>query len=213
MRGFGARLGLYVVTSGSFPGRSHTDIASAACAGGADVVQLRAPELGDEKTAVLAAELAAICREHGVLFIVNDSIQVALSSAADGVHLGQSDDPGSARKRLGPGRVLGVSVSDVDQAVRAQQTGADYVAVTVWSTPTKPEAEAVGLAGLAEITASSPLPVVGIGGIDAANAAEVLRAGAAGVAVISAVAGATDPVAATKQLRRVVDEALIEGRR
>ncbi len=213
MRGFGARLGLYVVTSGTFAGRSHADIALAACLGGADAVQLRAPELSEGETAILASELAVMCRGHRVLFIVNDSVEVALSSGADGVHLGQGDDPWSARARLGPGPVLGVSVADLDQAVRAGKSGADYVAVTVWSTATKPEAEAIGLDGVREIAAGSPLPVVGIGGIDATNAAQVLAAGAAGVAVISAVADAADPVVATRQLRRVVDEALIAGQR
>jgi thiamine-phosphate diphosphorylase len=209
MRGFGARLGLYVITSdNSVLGRSHADIVVAACAGGADAVQLRAPGLAGDDAATLASQLCAICRKNGVLFIVNDSGEVALRSGADGLHLGQLDDPWRARERLGPGPVLGISVSDLGQAVRAEQSGADYVAVTVWPTATKPEARGVGLDGLAEIAARSRLPVVGIGGIDAANAAQVLAAGAAGVAVISAVGGAPDPLEATRKLRRAVDDAM-----
>ena len=207
MRGFATRLGLQVITSGSLAGRSHTDIARAACAGGADAVQLRAPELDEERFATTALELAAICREKEVLFIVNNSVEIALKSGADGVHLGQSDEPWGARERLGPDPVLGVSVEDLDQAKMAGQAGADYVAVTVWPTQTKPEAEALGLAGLAEIAAGSPLPVVGIGGIDAGNAAQVISAGATGVAVVSAVAQAVDPREATRALRLAVDAA------
>ena len=97
-----------------------------------------------------------------------------------GAHVGQADDPQRARRRLGTDRVLGVSVGDVDEAVAAERAGADYLGVTVWSTSTKPEAEARGLEGLRDVVAATALPVVGIGGIDAGNAALVLDAGAVG---------------------------------
>ena len=117
MRGLQARLGLYVITSqNAAAGRSHTDIATAACAAGADAVQLRAPELAEDETAELARDIAAICRQHGTLFIVNDSVELARSSGADGVHLGQLDDPWGGRERLGPGPALGISVVDLEQA-------------------------------------------------------------------------------------------------
>ena len=200
-----ASLGVYVVTSGAFgPGRDHRAVARAAIEGGATTVQLRAPELDDDALLPLAAELAETCRDANVLFIVNDRLDVALESSAAGVHLGQDDDPESARRRLGADRVLGVSVGGPDEASAAERAVADYLGVTVWSTATKPEALARGLDGLAEVARSTALPVVGIGGISASNATLVLRAGAAGVAVISAIAAAPDPVAAVRELAVVV---------
>jgi thiamine-phosphate pyrophosphorylase len=198
-------LGVVVLTStGLVPGRGHRDVALAAIDGGADAVQLRAKELRDDELRPLARELAAACRGAGVLFVVNDRIAVALESGADGAHVGQADDPGAARERLGPGPVLGVSVSDAEQARAAERAGADYLGVTVWATPTKPEATPGGLDGVRRIVAATALPLVGIGGIDASNAASVLRAGASGVAVVSAVGAAPDAVAATRALVRAV---------
>ena len=146
-----------------------------------------------------------------MLCILNDRVEVAVAADADGAHVGQDDALGAARAGLGPERVLGISVRDADQARAATLAGADYLGVTVWSTATKPEAEAVGIDGLSAVAAATALPVVGIGGIDATNAAEVIAAGAAGVAVISAVAAALDPATATRELRDVVDRALGGG--
>jgi thiamine-phosphate pyrophosphorylase len=139
------------------------------------------------------------------MFIVNDRVDVALESGAAGAHVGQTDDPQRARRRLGSNRVLGVSVGDVGEAVAAERVGADYLGVTVWSTSTKPEAEGRGLDGLRDVVAATALPVVGIGGIDVGNAGMVLDTGAVGVAVISAVAAAVDPVLVTRSLADIVD--------
>jgi thiamine-phosphate pyrophosphorylase len=200
-----ARLAVYVVTSASFRGRSHLDVASAAIVGGATAVQLRAPELGDDALTAAAAALAEACRAAGVLSVVNDRPDVAATVGADGAHVGQSDDLEGARAALGRDKVLGISVATPEQARRAAALGADYLAATVWATPTKPEAAPEGLDGIRRLAAATSLPVVGIGGIDAANAGEVVAAGAVGVAVISAVAAAEDPVAATRSLRAAVD--------
>jgi thiamine-phosphate diphosphorylase len=198
-------LGVYVITSsGSVSGRGHREVALAAIAGGADAVQLRAPELSDRELLSLASELARACREAGVLFVVNDRIDVARLSGAGGAHVGQGDDPQAARKRLGPGPVLGISVGSVVEARAAQAAGADYLGVTVFASPTKPQAIPLGLDGLRTVVEATSVPVVGIGGIDASNAAQVLTAGASGVAVVSAVAAAPDPVAATRELVEVV---------
>jgi thiamine-phosphate pyrophosphorylase len=196
------RLGLLVLTSAAGPG--HRAVAHGAIEGGATSIQLRAPELGDDELLPLAVDLRARCRAAGVGFFLNDRPDLAVAVDADGVHVGQRDDPLTARRRLGGGRWLGVSVDTVAQAVDAASEGADYVAVTVWGTDTKPEAVPRGLEAVARI-AREGIPVVGIGGIDAGNAGRVLDAGAAGVAVISAVAGAKDPVAATRELRAVLD--------
>ena len=194
-------LGVYVVTAaGLVPGRGHAEVAVGAIEGGANAVQLRAPEHRDEELLPLARELAERCRERGVLFIVDDRLELALASGAAGVHLGQGDPWPEARARLGPELVLGVSVQDREQAAAAAAAGADYLGVTVFASATKPEAVPLGLEGMRVISAATRLPVVGIGGIDAANARQVLDAGAAGVAVVSAVAAAADPVAATRRL-------------
>jgi thiamine-phosphate pyrophosphorylase len=197
-------LRVYVVTSSAFAHRSHRDVATAALEGGATAVQLRAPELGEDELLALASDLAERCAEAGVLFIVNDRPDVAVASRAGGAHLGQGDDLGDARSVLGPERVLGISVGSIEEMRDAVGRGADYVAVTVWATPTKPEAEPGGLELVRRVADASPVPVVGIGGIDASNAADVITAGAAGVAVISAVAAADDPVEATRALAAAI---------
>ena len=197
-------LRVYVLTSKGFvPGRSHRDVAEAALAGGATAVQLRAPELTDERLEPLAGELADRCRAAGALFVVNDRVPVAAAVGA-GAHVGQADDPGAARQILDQAAVLGVSVSTADEARAAEIAGADYLGVTVWATPTKPEAEPRGLDALRTIARETSLPVVGIGGVHAGNAAKVLDAGAAGVCVVSAVGAAPDPVRATEALVEAV---------
>ncbi len=206
-------LGVYVVTSsGLVAGRGHREVAVAAIAGGATAVQLRAKELFDEDLAPLAEELSARCRAAGVLFVVNDRVEVALATGAEALHVGQSDELMRVRERIGPNVVLGISVEGAEQALAAEAAGADYLGVTVWSTPTKPDARPRGLDGVREVVETTALPVVGIGGIGAANAAEVLGAGAAGVAVVSAVGAAEDPVAAARVLAEVVSRWRTEGR-
>ena len=197
-------LRVYVLTSsGLVLGRGHAEVARAAIAGGATAVQLRAPELDDVRLGDLALEISEACHEAGVPFVVNDRPNVAAAFGV-GVHVGQGDDPGSARTAIGPNAVLGVSVSTAEEALAAEAAGADYVGVTVWATPTKPEASPRGLDGLRRVVDATSLPVVGIGGIDARNAREVLDAGAAGVCVVSAVGAAPDPERATRELADAV---------
>jgi thiamine-phosphate pyrophosphorylase len=202
------RLAVYVVSSTAFANRSHLDVAEGAIAGRATALQLRAPELDGATLLRVAADIARLCRSAGVLFIVNDRADVAAEVGADGVHVGQRDDPRLARRMLGSERVVGVSVGSPEEALNAEALGAEYLGVTVWPTTTKPEADAVGLDELARIAGAVRLPVVGIGGIDVANAGAVIDAGAAGIAVISAVAAADDPTGSTAALRDAVDTAL-----
>lgn len=198
---------VYVVTAaGLVPGRSHLDVALAAIEGGATAIQLRAPELDDAALEPIAATLARRCHEAGVLFVVNDRVDVATRVGA-GAHVGQMDEPGRAREVLGRTAVLGISVEGVPEALAGASAGADYLGVTVWETSTKPNARPQGLDGLRAVVQAVDLPVVAIGGIDEVNAREVLQAGAAGVAVVSAVAGAQDPVAAARRLAEIVREA------
>jgi thiamine-phosphate pyrophosphorylase len=197
-------LDVVVLTSSELvPGRTHLDVARAAIAGGAGVVQLRAPELADAELEELARDVVEACDGSSTLPIVNDRIEAAVRAGAAGVHVGQGDGPESVRARIGD-RVFGVSVSTPEEARRAAAFGADYLGVTVWSTATKPEAEPMGLDGLAAVARATSLPVVGIGGVSASNATEVLDNGAAGVAVVSAVGAADDMEAATRELVEIV---------
>jgi thiamine-phosphate pyrophosphorylase len=198
-------LRVYVVTSANgVPGRTHRDVAFAAIDGGATAIQLRAPELDDNAIHDAARAIGERCDDAGVLFVVNDRTDVAAAVGA-GAHVGRDDEPGRARLVLGDDAVLGVSVETPGDALAAVDVGADYVGVTVWATPTKPEAHPRGLHGLRAIVDAVDLPVVAIGGIDARNAREVLGAGASGVAVVSAVGAAPDPVVATRRLAAALD--------
>ncbi len=200
-----------VTSSGLVPGRDHRDVALAALEGGATSIQLRAPELDDDALRPLAAELAERCAGAGVLFVVNDRVEVAAAVGA-GAHVGQGDEPGGARAAIGEASVLGISVATVEEALWAAAAGADYLGVTVWATRTKPEATPQGIHGLRAVVDATPLPVMAIGGIDALNAREVIEAGASGVAVISAVGAAADPVGATRELMEAVRGARMEER-
>lgn len=201
-------LDLYVITTGTLvSGRAHAEIAAAAAEGGATAVQLRAPELDDDHLVPLAAAVGRICDDAGVLFIVNDRVEVSVACGAAGAHVGQADLPGVARSLLGPGRILGVSVASPDEAQAAEASGADYLGVTVWDTATKPDAVPVGLDGLRAVVEATALPTIGVGGIDETNAGRVIEAGASGIAVIAAVARAEDPLEAVRRLRSVVDDA------
>jgi thiamine-phosphate pyrophosphorylase len=178
--------------------------ARAACAGGAALVQLRAKRATDRQALAWAAAIRALCRAHGVLFFVNDRFDLALAAGADGVHLGQQDLPpgrlpAAARARLRVGR----STHDLGELAAARAEGVDYLAFgPVFASSSKPGAgQARGLEALAAaVRAAAPLPLVAIGGIDAERIPQLVRAGAAGVAVIGAVAGAADPLAATRAL-------------
>jgi thiamine-phosphate pyrophosphorylase len=203
---------VYVITAGPAQarGRSHLEIAEAAIRGGATAVQLRMKDAPAGAIVETARRIGARCREAGVAFIVNDRVDVALASEADGAHVGQDDLPAAAaRALLGAAPFLGVSAATAGEARTAARDGADYLGVgAVYATATKADAgAAVGLARIREVAASCDLPVVGIGGITVGTAAAVIRAGAAGVAVITAVTMAEDMAEATRLLRREVDAA------
>ncbi|HME71046.1 MAG TPA: thiamine phosphate synthase [Myxococcota bacterium] len=186
--------------------------ARAACEGGAAVVQLRAKRATDRAALEMAADIRSITRARGALFFINDRFDLALLAEADGVHLGQDDIgpaclPAEARRRL----LIGRSTHTLAQARAARAEPVDYVAFgPVFETHSKDSPyDPRGLALLTEAVRSvAPHPVIAIGGIDLARAASVVRAGAAGAAVISAVAGAVDPVAAARALARALEEAV-----
>lgn len=172
-----------------------------AAQGGATLVQLRDKTMDDAAMTRLARQLIAALAPFGVPLIINDRIEVALACGAAGLHVGQGDLPVTeARRRLGPGPCLGLSI-ETEAQVRALPPGVvDYIGVgPVRATATKPDhAAPIGLSGLARITAAAPVPVVAIGGLGLADVAGVKAAGAAGLALVSAIAAAADPAAAAK---------------
>ncbi|MBE3590622.1 MAG: thiamine phosphate synthase [Firmicutes bacterium] len=205
------RLRLYLVTDhGLAGGRDLATVVAAAIRGGVTAVQLRVKGADGRPMWEEARRLAALCRERGVLFIVNDRLDVALASGADGVHLGQTDLPVPEARRIarqvaGEGFVIGLSVDTEEQARAARAAGADYVGVgPVRATATKPDAAApLGVEGTARVArAFRPGPAVAIGGVDAENARELIAAGLAGLAVVSAIMRAGDPERAAAEIRR-----------
>jgi thiamine-phosphate pyrophosphorylase len=202
---------LYLVTDARLSGgRSNRQVIAAAIRGGATLVQYREKNASTRSMIDEALQLRELCRAEGVAFIVNDRVDLALAVDADGVHVGQDDLPASlARKLIGPGKILGVSAENVEQARAAIASGADYLGVgALFATATKPDAgNPIGIRGLESIVRASTVPIVGIAGINASNAAGVIRAGAAGVAVVSAVVSAPDVERAARELRQVVDQA------
>jgi thiamine-phosphate pyrophosphorylase len=182
-------------------GRDLVDLLDAAVAGGCRMVQLREKEWPSGRLLPLAERLRARCAAEGVTFIVNDRVDLALAVGADGVHLGQDDLPARvARPLLRPGMILGISTHNVEQARAAHVDGADYIAVgSMFATATKADFELVGPELLRILRPHIGVPLVGIGGITHDNVQEVVRAGADGVAVISAVAAAPDPRAASER--------------
>jgi len=199
---------LYLVTDhGLSRGRSNLEIIRMAMEGGATVVQLREKEAVTREFLKEALLARAYCREQGVTFIINDRIDIAQAVDADGVHLGQDDMPiDYARKIIGYGKIIGVSVFDVDEAIAAENDGADYLGVSpIITTPTKPELEeAVGLEGLRKIRKAVKIPLVGIGSMNRTNAYDVIRAGADGVAVVSGIVAADDPIQAASEIKSEV---------
>ena len=198
-------LSLYLVTHrGSLSREAFFRIVREAVAGGVTIVQLREKEAPFHEMVALAQDLLAFLRPLGIPLIVNDRVDVAAASGADGVHLGQSDVKVSeARKMLGRSAIIGLSVETMQQALDAAHEEVDYLAASpVFSSKTKTDCAAPwGLDGLKRLCAVAKHPVIGIGGIDAANAGDVLACGAVGVAVISAIFGAPCPRSAAAEMR------------
>ncbi len=201
-------LSIYIISDRSAGrGRAHEEVAAAAIAGGATVVQLREKTLPTRQFLEVAVRMRDVTRRAGLPLIINDRVDVALAVDADGVHVGPGDMTVAVTRRLlGPDRLIGASAGTVAEAVEAEQDGADYLGVgSVFATPSKVDAGApIGTRTVQAIAQAVRIPVVGIGGITPDNAAAVIDAGAAGVAVISAVANADDISAAVRHLVDVV---------
>jgi thiamine-phosphate pyrophosphorylase len=198
---------LYVITDESLSkGRSNVEIARMAYQGGADVVQLRMKNASKEDMLRDALAIKEIADDYSKFFIVNDSVEVALESDADGVHLGQGDMPVEEAVELMDGKLVGISANTIETAKRAEQAGAAYIGVgAIFSTATKPDADqGIGLDAIYRIRQAVDIPIVAIGGINQGNIQDVIRAGADAAAVVSAVVSKDDVVKAAHDLRDLI---------
>lgn len=197
-----AQVRLYVLITASMCRRDWLETAAEAIAGGADCIQLREKGMDDGELLARARRLSALCRERGVVFIVNDRPDIAVLSDADGVHLGQTDMPAAdARRILGPNRLIGVSTHTPEQLHTALRLAPDYIAVgPMFASTTKPQEHVPGSSLLALAQAETSLPIVPIGGITTDNAGILRQAGARRLCVCSAVIGSADPRTAARAL-------------
>ena len=181
---------------------------SEAMEGGAQVVQLREKHLSHEAMLRAAERFVALCRSHGAVSIINDDVEAAAASGADGVHVGQEDlEAGRARALLGPDKLIGVSAHNVEEALAAQAAGADYLGVgAAFVTDTKSDASPISRETIRAITAAVDIPVVAIGGIGPENILDLAGCGLDGVAVVSALFAREDTAQAARQMRALAEQ-------
>ena len=204
----GERLRVYLVADPEHVRGDLLEMVRAALRGGVTAVQLRSKVGTDRATLAMARKIRLMTVTTQALFFVNDRIDIALASGADGVHLGVDDlDLEMARSIGGPDFLIGYSPETDQQTQEAAARGASYLGVgPVFGTATKSDAgEAIGLDRIRHRAAMTDIPIIGIGGINAENAASVIEAGAVGVAVVSAISMQSDPRAAAAALRRTLD--------
>ena len=198
---------LYLVTDRDcLDGKELVATVEQALRGGATVVQVREKHLSTLEFFQVTSRIKSITDKYGVPLIVNDRADIALAVDAAGLHIGQEDLPlAVARRLLGPDKIIGVSASTLEEALQAQEQGADYLGVgAVFPTNTKDDADSVSLAALQSIKEQVRIPVVAIGGINRSNVQAVMATGIAGVAVVSAVIAAQDPYAAACDMLQLI---------
>jgi len=209
MRAFPDRSLYVVVTEEYGKGLDAVEIARRAVAGGADIIQLREKAKSPSELLRIGRGMAAVCRSGGALFIVNDDPELARALGADGVHLGQEDARrvplDEARRIVGPGRLIGLSTSTVDEVRAADRPGADYIAFgPVFPTAVKVKERAAGVAAAADALRATRKPLVCIGGIDLSNIGMLLDIGARHVAVIRAVIASDDIEARARSFKEAL---------
>ena len=206
------QLMVYAVTDRAWTGKmSLYEQVEAALKGGATMVQMREKGLKDDTVQDYleeARKLRALTEQYNVPLIIDDNIKLALLCGADGVHVGQNDmDAAQARALLGPEKILGVTAKTVEQALKAQKQGADYLGSgAVFGTSTKADALPMTMERLGEICRSVSIPVVAIGGICLENIGKLRGSGAAGAAVVSGIFGAEDIEGTVRRMREMVEE-------
>ena len=201
---------LYAVTDQMWlkEGETLGDVVESVLQNGATFLQIREKDLAQDAVEAEAERLKTLCAQHGVPFVVNDSVEIALQCDADGVHVGQSDIKGrDIRAIIGPDKILGISAGTVEEAVAAEKAGADYIGVgAIFTTSTKKNARSMTMEQLKEIVSCVSIPVVAIGGISAENILQLRGSGVDGVAVVSAIFAAEDPGKATADLLKLAEE-------
>lgn len=202
---------LYAVTDrGWLNGETLYAQVEKALKGGVTFVQLREKALDEQAFLEEAKEIQKLCAQYHVPFVINDNVEIAAQIGADGVHVGQSDmEAGDVREKLGPDRIIGVSAQTVEQAVRAQERGADYLGVgAVFQTGSKADAVEVSHETVRAITEAVDIPVIAIGGITKDNVSELSGTGICGIAVISAIFAQEDIEGAARVLKERTEAAV-----
>lgn len=204
-------LSLYLVTDRSLSmGRSVEYIVEEAVKGGVTIVQLREKNISTIEFYNIACSLKRLLKPHNIPLIINDRLDIAIASDADGLHIGQSDMPYEVvRKILGKDKIIGLSVETVEQAREANMLDVDYIGLSpVFSTNTKTDINTpLELEGIKEIASFTKHKTVAIGGINKTNTGDIIKSGADGIAIVSAIVSNKDPKAASEELRRLVTEA------
>ena len=198
---------LYAVTDRSWTGRQTLyDQIQAALEGGVTMVQLREKRLSTQALVEEAVEIKELCHRYHVPLIINDNVEAAVASGADGVHVGITDTPvAEIRKRAGGSFIIGATAKTVAQAIAAEQAGAEYLGVgAVFPSPTKQNAVRITLEQLKQICSAVSIPAVAIGGIGRENVAALAGGGMAGIAVVSAIFAEKNIQNAAAELKEVV---------
>ncbi|MCY6372619.1 thiamine phosphate synthase [Clostridium ganghwense] len=199
---------LYLVTDRSWLGdQSLISQVEKSLIEGVTFLQLREKNLDNESFLNLAIEMKDLACRYDVPFVINDNIDIAIKSDADGVHIGQDDMPiEEARKIIGKDKILGVSAGTVEEAILAEQLGADYLGVgAIFSTNTKKDAQNISFETLKNICESVDIPVVAIGGINKENILSLEGSGIDGVSVISAILAQKNIAKATYELKDICE--------
>ncbi|MBD6955202.1 MAG: thiamine phosphate synthase [Thermoplasmata archaeon] len=190
--------GIYGITSRDF-GHTHVESAEILLRAGIRIIQYREKNASTRTMLDEARKIKNLCREYGAIFIVNDRMDIALAVEADGIHVGQDDMPLSIVKKFFNG-IVGVSASNISEALEAQKGGADYLGVgSIFPTGTKKDSEVIGLEVLGEIAKSVRIPIYAIGGITLENLRELKKFNIHGVAVISAILGSNEPISTARK--------------
>lgn len=197
--------GLYLITDRTISGMDHEETAVMALKGGVKILQMREKEMSRDELLKVSLRMREQTRKWGAILIINDYVDIARESDADGVHLGQENFPiEDARRMLGPDKIIGISTHNINEATDAQSRGADYIGLgPIFPTETKKTVPALGTEIIRVVKKKVIIPVVAIGGININNLSEVIEAGADAVAVISAIAGSRD---ITEEVKRFIEK-------
>ena len=201
------KLKLYVITDRRL--KPEIESVREALEGGATSIQLRIKNASTREMIKIGKRIRELTKEYDALYLVDDRLDVALATNADGVQLGPEDMPISLAREIAPNLIIGASVYSLEEALQAEKERADYLgAGSVFPTPTKAGVRVIGVEGLRKIVKSVKIPVVAIGGINHKNARDVLKTGVDGIAIISAIMGAKDVKKATEEMKKIIEEAI-----